>query len=347
MSRILKTAVIGLGAMGRGHVEVYKTFEKENFPVKLVAVCDIDEEKLSGAKKVDLNISGVGHDETEYGKYRRYTSLDELLDTEKELDYVDIVLPTYLHAPISIKAMEKGFNVMCEKPMALNPAQCEEMIATSKKLGKKLMIGQCLRFWPEYEVLKKYVVDGSFGAVKCAYFFRGGGTPLGSYENWLLSREKGGGALHDQHVHDTDMVNWLFGKPDYVSTSGTTVYEGSGHDAVSTNYFYKDGKVVNAQDDWTINGKFGFQYNFRVNFERGALIMQDNKLTIYPHNGEAFTPDIQHQSAYYRELVYFTNCIRNNLPVEVIAPESCADTIRIVHAEALSADANGKCTEVE
>ncbi|MBE6896939.1 MAG: Gfo/Idh/MocA family oxidoreductase, partial [Ruminococcaceae bacterium] len=261
---------------------------------------------------------------------------------EKELDYVDIVLPTYLHAPVAIKAMKKGFNVFCEKPMALNAAECKKMIETSAKTGKKLMIGQCLRFWGEYEYLKNCVSDGRYGNVISAYFFRGGGTPLWSFENWLLCREKGGGGLHDQHVHDVDMVQYLFGMPQSLSTSGKIVYEGSGYDCCSTNYFYEDGKVVNVQNDWTINGEFGFDYNFRVNFEKGSIILKDGKLTVYPHEGEKFEPDFDKESAYYKEIVYFANCVRNDLPVEMSTPESCAKTIDIVCTEAKSADNNGK-----
>jgi len=340
--KVLKVAVIGLGAMGRGHVEVYKRFEKEGKPVKMVAVCDIDPKKLSGESAAELNLSNVGKEDVGYAAYRQYTSYDELFKKEKDLDYVDIVLPTYLHAPVSIKAMKKGFNVFCEKPMALNPAECQKMIDTAKKTGKKLMLGQCLRFWGEYEYLKKVVDDKRYGSVVCATFFRGGGTPIWSYENWLLKREKGGGGLHDQHVHDVDMVQYLFGMPKFVETSGKTVYEGSGYDCCSTNYFYDDGKVINVQNDWTINGEFGFDYTFRVNFQKGTLVLKDGKLTVFPHDGAKFEPEIDKESAYYKELVYFADRVRNDLPVEMSTPESCAKTVEIVCAEAKSADNNGK-----
>lgn len=65
---------------------------------------------------------------------------------------------------------------------------------------------------------------------------------------------------------------------------------GSGYDAVSTQYFYPDGKVVNAQDDWTINGDFGFEMIFRVNFERGCLVLSRQGLTVYPVGAPAFVP---------------------------------------------------------
>lgn len=346
MKSKLKAAVIGIGSMGRGHVEVYRRFEREDGPVELVAVCDIDEEKLSGRKTTELNLSNVGKQSVDYEKYRKYTSYEKLFAEEKELDYVDIVLPTYLHADAAVKAMESGFNVFCEKPMALNTELCGKMIEASERTGKKLMIGQCLRFWGVYEYLKQCVEDKRYGNVVCAYFFRGGGTPLWSYQNWLLQREKGGGGLFDQHVHDVDMVHYLFGMPESVSSSGITVYNGSGHDAVSTNYYFKDSKVVNVQNDWTINGEFGFGYSFRVNFEKGALVMNNDELTVYPHDGAKFVPDIRKESAYYKEISYFAKCVAEDKPVEMSSPASCADTIRIVSAEAASADARGAVTRV-
>jgi len=340
MEKILRTAVVGIGMMGRGHVEVYQRLEKEGFPVKLVAVCDVDQAKLDGTVKIDGNLDNVGKDEQTFSDYNKYLSIDELLKKE-DLDYIDIVLPTYLHAPMTIKCLKKGLNVLCEKPMALNYKECMKMTEAAKKANKKLMIGQCLRFWPEYEILKQYVVNGTFGKVVCGYFFRGGGTPMWSFEDWLRQREKGGGALHDQHVHDADMINYLFGMPKAVSSGGIKVFPNSGHDAVSTNYYYEDGKVINAQDDWTINGKYGFSHVFRVNFEKGAIVMDGGKFTVIPHEGEPFTPNYQPESAYYREIMYFCHSIINNTPIEVTTAQSTADTIKIIEAETQSADKNG------
>jgi predicted dehydrogenase len=340
MKKILKTAVVGIGAMGRGHVEVYQRLEKEGFNVKLTAICDVDKEKLEGTKRAEGNLDNVGKSETNYSDYNKYTDINELLKNE-ELDYVDIVLPTYLHAKMSILALNKGLHVFCEKPMALNPNLCNRMIEASKKAGKKLMIGQCLRFWPEYEILHKYVKEEIFGKVLCAYFYRGGGTPQWSFENWLLQKSKGGGALLDQHAHDVDMINYLFGMPKYVSSSGISVFENSGHDCVSTNYYYDDGKVINAQDDWCLNGEYGFNHTFRVNFEKGAIIM-DGGFRILPNGKEAFTPDYEQESAYYRELRYFINAIINDTEIEITPPESTADTIKIIDAETKSANKGGK-----
>ena len=264
----------------------------------------------------------------------------------EQMDYVDIALPTYLHAEATIKALDKGFHVLCEKPMARNTTECRRMIEASERNGRKLMIGQCLRFWPEYVHLKECVDDGRFGKVVSAHFFRGGSTPRWSFENWLLKKEKSGGCLLDQHIHDVDAINWLFGTPEAVSTLAVNVIPGSGYDAVSTNYHYPDGKVVNAQDDWTLNGDFGFQMIYRVNFERGILVFSTDGLKEYPHDGKAFKPDIDTHQGYYHEIRYFAKSVRNDTPILTAPPASTMETIRIAEAEELSADRKGEAVSL-
>ncbi|SHE69856.1 Predicted dehydrogenase [Caldanaerobius fijiensis DSM 17918] len=336
---MLKVGLIGIGFMGRGHLDNYIRLEQEGFPVKLTAICDIDEEKFKG-KFVEGNID-VGKGKYDFSKYNLYTDIDEMLEKE-QLDYVDIALPTYLHAEASIKALNKGMHVLCEKPMALTSDQCRQMIDAAKKNNKKLMIAQCLRFWPEYEVLKEYVESGKFGKVLSGYFYRGGGTPKWSYQNWLLQKDKSGGCLLDQHIHDVDMINWLFGKPDSVSTIARNVIPGSGYDIVSTNYYYADGKVINAQDDWTLGGDYGFEMLFRVNFEGGNLIYQGGTLKINPNDGKGYIPELPKDNGYYREIKYFVNSIINDTPITVATPESTMATIEIAEKEVESADNNGK-----
>ncbi len=91
---MLKVGLIVIGFMGRGHLDNYIRLESEGFPVKLVAVCDIDPAKFEN-KFLPGNID-VGTKKYDFSKYKLYTNMDEMLEKE-ELDYVDICLPTYIH----------------------------------------------------------------------------------------------------------------------------------------------------------------------------------------------------------------------------------------------------------
>ena len=325
--------------MGRGHLDNYIRLESEGFPVKLVAICDIDEEKFEN-KFLSGNID-VGNAQYDFSKYRLYTDIDDMLEKE-ELDIVDIALPTYLHAEVSVKALNKGINVLCEKPMALTVEECRKMIEAAEKNNRKLMVAQCLRFWPEYEYLKECVETKRFGDVLSGYFFRGGSTPKWSYQNWLLKKEKSGGVILDQHIHDVDMINWLFGTPEAVSSIAKNVIPGSGYDIVSTRYIYDDGKVITAEDDWVLNGDFGFDMIFRVNFEKGNMVFEKGVLKVNPNDGKSFTPDLPKDDGYYREIKYFINALLNNNDIEVASPYSTMETIRIARAEIQSADNDGE-----
>ncbi|WP_129724514.1 Gfo/Idh/MocA family protein [Xylanivirga thermophila] len=340
---MLKVGLVGIGFMGRGHLDNYIRLESEGFPVKLVAVCDIDPDKFEN-KFVPGNID-VGNAKYDFSKYNLYTSIDEMLEKE-DLDYVDMPLPTYIHSESAVKALNKGVNVLCEKPMALTVEQCQAMIDAAEKNNKKLMIAQCLRFWPAYEYVKECIDTNKFGDVVGAYFFRGGATPRWSYQNWLLQKDKSGGALLDQHVHDVDTINWLFGTPKSVSTIGRNVIPGSGYDIVSTHYIYDDGKVVTAEDDWVLNGDYGFEMRFRVNFENGNVVYENGVLKVNPHDGKSFTPDLPEDNGYYREIKYYVNALLNDQTIDIAAPHSTMETIRIARAEVESADNNGKVVEL-
>lgn len=339
---MVKVGLIGIGFMGRGHLDNYIKLENEGFPVKLVAVCDIDEKKF-GRASVDGNLD-VGKGTYDFSKYHIYTDIDEMLKKEA-LDYVDIALPTYLHAEASIKALNNGLHVFCEKPMARSSKECEMMIEAAKGNNKKLMIGHCLRFWPEYEYLDECIKSKRYGRALGAYFYRGGCTPIWSYQNWLLKRAKSGGALLDQHVHDVDTINWLFGIPKAVSTIGQIAIEGDGYDILSTNYLY-DGIVVNAQDDWVLNGDYGFKMKFRVNFEKGNLIYENGVLKDNPNDNKSFVPELSKESAYYREIKHFINCVIYDKPIEIATGETSMQTIKIAEAEEKSADNGGCFTKV-
>lgn len=343
---MLKVGLVGLGFMGNAHLQNYIRLEEEGFPIKLVAIADVDEKKQGGAL-VEGNLP-TGITPVDFSKYNFYRDMETMIESE-ELDYVDLCLPTYLHEPLAVKAMEMGLHVFCEKPMAISTEACERMIEASERTDKQLMIGQTLRFFPSYQYVKEAIDSERYGKVVAASFFRGGTTPIWSWENWLLQKDKSGGCLLDQHIHDVDTINWFFGKPETVSTSGLVINEGNGYDIVSSKYFYEDGKVVSAEDDWTINSDdFGFEMRFRVNFERGTIILENGKLVDYPHGEKSFEPDISKENGYYLEIKHFAESILNGTPVAERVPLACTkQTITIAEHEEKSADKKGELTVVE
>lgn len=329
----LKIGLVGLGGQGRAHAKGLMT-PPAGFAGKLVAVCDIDPKKFEKISQ-DFNIS-ESRSEIGFEQYHCYTDMDEMLKAE-QLDLVIIAIPTYLHKEATVKFLRGGVHVLCEKPMALTVEECNEMLAVAKETGKHLMIGQCLRFWDEYIVLKKAVDSGEYGKVLAGMFWRGGDTPRWSYQDWYLHKKMGGGAILDQHVHDVDMVQYLFGMPDKVSTSGKVVLEDTYYDTLCTNYLYKNGPVVFAHNDWTLSLPFG--HGFRVNFEKATLEMGGSRGFVLAKHGEKPEKvEFEHRSALIRETEYFMGVINGEYENTVNLPEDSAKTIRLVRAEIASAD---------
>lgn len=334
---MIKVGIIGLGFMGRMHLESYRKHPQ----VKLTAVSDIIAKKLKGDLSGGGNIP-TGEDIFDFSGIRAYEKANELI-ADNDVDLVSICLPTHLHAEFTVKALRSGKHVLCEKPMARNLKECDSMIEAAERTKRKLMIGQCLRFWPEYETLKDYTENGKLGKLISLFCFRGGGTPVWSADNWILQKDKSGGALLDQHIHDIDTINFLLGLPESISAQGKNTIEGSGFDIVSTNYYYPGGPVVNALDSWVLNGEFGFNMTYLAGFEKGNIVFdtrQSPTIKINPDEGKSWTPELSPGDGYSREIDYFIKCIIEDKPVERVPPRSARNSIRIALAEMKSVEEN-------
>ncbi len=332
----LRLALVGLGGQGRGHAKMLMSAPAD-FPCELVAVCDIEPEKF-GSAKIQSNIKENRSDLT-FDGYPCYTDIDEMLSRES-LDMVTLVVPTYLHCEFTVKCLKAGLHVLCEKPMALDVADCDLMLKTAKECGKKLMVGQCLRFWSEYEILKSIIETKELGDVVAGMFWRGSETPSGSYQDWYLHKSRGGGAILDQHIHDVDMVQYLFGMPTAVSTSGKVVHEDTYYDTLCTNYIYDNGPVIFSHNDWALSTPFA--HGFRINFTGGTVEMSGEGLFVTKKGGTTEKVAFEHISALAKETRYFAETILGLHENEINCPESSRETIRLVRAEMASADKQGE-----
>ena len=96
-----------------------------------------------------------------------YRTVDELL-ADPEIDLVSVCVANAYHAEITIKALEAGKNVLCEKPMAVTYEQCLKMVETAEKCGKRLFIGHNQRLTPAHRKAKELIASGKMGKVLVA-----------------------------------------------------------------------------------------------------------------------------------------------------------------------------------
>ncbi len=336
---MVRMGIVGVGAMGRGHLGNCEKLEKEG-KLQVVALADTDPAAFGGGYTKSDYLPGMEKDSYRFSKYALYASAEEMLDKEK-LDFVLIAAPTYEHEKLACQVMERGVHCLSEKPMALNLEQCDRMIACSEKNGVHLMIGQCLRFAGIYRVVKNYMESGELGEAWGGFYERGGSKPG---RDWFFRRELGGGGLFDQHIHDVDMVQYLYGMPRAVSTRGRICIPGSGYDMCVTNYIYDAPYAVSSMNDW-IKAERGFGRSLRAEFEKGTVLCDDVKglRVISREDGKNITPEYDPRDSHLIEVEFFSDLVAGRVKENTICtPQSCRETIRLALAEAESADRGGE-----
>lgn len=330
---MIKAAIIGFGGIANGaHFPAYKKLEAQGV-AKVVAVCDVDESRFGGSVAINIGSS----DESLERDFTPYTDWREMLQKE-DIDMVDICVPTFLHDEIANGVLEMGYDVLSEKPMALDYTRAMSMIETAKKTGKKLMIGQCLRFGAHYRFLKKAVDENLFGAVKGGIFRRFSGPPLWGWEGWFTDIEKSGGCLLDMHIHDVDIVRYLLGEPEAVSCNTVDLY--AGDDIAYSRLHYKDATIL-ALGDWSREG-CDFQADFTVAFEKATVTLKDNQIVVCPRGGEKYVADVEANDFYEEEIRFFADMIVNDAENTENPPESAATTIKLIETLRESARKGGE-----
>ncbi|MBQ2241401.1 MAG: Gfo/Idh/MocA family oxidoreductase [Clostridia bacterium] len=336
---MIRAAMIGFGGIAQSHKNSYLSLEKRGIPVKLVAICDIDPKAFERRMKINIDTG----ESTLGGDFHTYTDLEEMLANE-QIDLIDICLPTPLHSEYAIKMLERGYHVQSEKPMSLTEEECRKMIEARDRSGKQLMIGQCLRFYRQYEFLKACIEDGRYGKPTAAHFDRLSGPPRWGWNNWYMKPELSGGVIYDLHIHDCDMIRWLFGEPKAFSAVAAATFVK--HDTVFVQYYYEN-LPVSAVAEWSLKGT-GFRAGYRVGFEKASVIFDENGVTVYSkEDGAAEKIEMAPYGGIEAEIEYFVDCLEKGIAPEKNMPESSARTVAIANKLLYSADHMGERMEFD
>jgi predicted dehydrogenase len=176
----IRVGLVGIGNMGKNHLRVLSMMKG----VSLEGACDANAAMKPLAER--------------YGA-RFFTSLDEMLE-QKELDAVDLVVPTVLHEPLALKCIKKGKHVFVEKPISDTIGSALKMADAAKSAGKVLMVGHIERFNPAVNALKKAVENENVFSLS---FMRVGPAP---------PRKPDVGVILDVGIHDFDLFQFLTGE---------------------------------------------------------------------------------------------------------------------------------------
>lgn len=189
---MMQFAIAGCGRIAQRHAEHI------NNKAKLAAVCDTVKEKADAL--------GAAYNA------RVYYNIDEMLAAEKEVQVIAVCTPNGLHKEHSVKALKAGFHVLCEKPMAINPADCGEMIQAAEKNNRRLFAIKQNRFNPPVEAVKKMLDEGRLGKLSSfqlnCFWNRNNDY---YHDSWKGTMNLDGGTLYTQFSHFIDLLYWMLG----------------------------------------------------------------------------------------------------------------------------------------
>ena len=292
-----RIGLIGLGAMGRVHFDCWR----KSAVAELAAVSARSPKMLAGdwAGK-EFNIGDQAASHVDLSGIATYLRAEDLL-ADPNVDAVDICMPTPLHGPLALAALRAGKHVFCEKPMSLSLGVCAEMERTARECGRHLVVGHCLRYWPQYVKAHELLTSGEFGRAQYASFHRSSAAPMWSAGDWLMKGAESGGVL-DMHIHDVDVALWWFGRPQAISVSGLA--PGGLPMLIDAAWRYDGGPRVHLHGAWDRHGG-AFRHAFRLVMEKGTLVhdiaVDANALTLV-RDGKSELVPVAEASGYQDEL---------------------------------------------
>ena len=328
--KTVNVGIIGLGFMGVTHAKAYRKVPG----VRIAAICDAVRLPADGVLAAAGNIGDPDAVRLDMTKVKAYSDYRQLLENP-DVDLIDICVPTHFHKEIAIAALRAGKHVICEKPLARTSADCREIVEAAKGARGFFMPAMCIRFWPEWAWLKKAIAENTYGKVYAARFRRVS-EPPGWSKQMFLDGAKSGGALLDLHIHDTDFVQYCFGRPLAVYSTGYSKISGA-IDHVVTQYKVASGAAVHAEGGWAMAAGFGFSMTYTVNFERAtadydpARGPEPLRLCVEgepPRNLKAEGID-----GYVGELAHIVEAIQKGTPPTVVTAQDGLSAVEICEAE--------------
>ncbi|MGI6595850.1 MAG: Gfo/Idh/MocA family oxidoreductase [Elusimicrobia bacterium] len=319
----IKFGVIGAGGIAQtAHIPSLKRIEE----AEITAIADINQEKLLYVKDT-FDIKNT------------FTDWEKMLETD--IDAVVVASPNTFHAQHSIRAMESGKDVLCEKPISLTAKDVLDIFQTADKTNKIFMAGLPKRFSGEAKVLKPMIERGEFGEIyylKASYLRRRGIPGLGT---WFTSKKlAGGGPMLDVGVHMLDLILYLAGAPEPEIVMGAT-YEKFKDSAIDGGWppietrkgdistgkmevedlacgFVKlsNGATLVIEASWSGNSEAGLKASLFGTL--AGVSMPDpsdpkNPVRIFSENNGVLTdilPEIPTTDVFYEEMLHFIDCVK-------------------------------------
>ncbi|GAA3284486.1 Gfo/Idh/MocA family protein [Paenarthrobacter aurescens] len=265
--RTFRVGIAGCGAISRNHLEAFHALKN----VKIVGVCDVDEERARATAEA-------------WGVPNAVTSVEELLNLG--LDIVSVCTPHPTHEEVVLQAAAAGVNVLCEKPIATKLESAERMVAACENAGVQLGVLFQRRFWPASQKIRTAIDDGTLGRAimaQCSVMLHRA-PDYYNRDAWRGTWESdGGGVLMSQAVHQIDLLQWYLGDVAEVYGKVNTYRHGDFievEDSATAVITFTSGAMATLQASTAVSPNLGIQ--LRITGETGASA----SLTEFPEGSD-------------------------------------------------------------
>ena len=345
---MLKVGIAGLGFMGWIHWLAYQ----KRTDVEVVAICTPEPHRRAGDWTDIQGNFGPAGQQVDLSQVRTYESLDQML-ADEEVDLVDICMPPAMHVDAVVAAATAGKQVLSEKPLALNVADCDRAVAACQQQGRRLMVGQVLPFFVEFQCAREVVASGQFGRLLGGSFKRVISDPT-----WLKSFYDPaiiGGPLFDLHVHDAHFIRLLFGMPEAVVSCGRQ--RGEVVEYCHSIFEFADSDLAVTSTSGVINQQGRpFTHGFELHLESATLQFEFAGLVDSPETMplKILTPDGQVQRptlgdgdpvlAFEREIGEVVQCLSEDRDSEILNGALARDAIELCQMQATAVASGQRVT---
>lgn len=340
-------ATIGVGIVGSAFISSIHVEALHRVPdTRVVGVAS----PTPGNAKKFAEKHGIGK------HFLDYRELYELPD----IQMVVLGLPNDLHCDATIAAAEAGKHVVLEKPMALNLAECDRMLAACRTAGVKLMYAEELCFAPKYVRLKQLVDSGALGT---PYLVKQSEKHDGPHGHWFWDvKRSGGGVAMDMGCHAIEFFRWLLSGPScrprpkvksVFAQMGTYVHGDKtiGDDSAIIVVEFDNGCVGLAEESWAkLGGMDDRAEVFGTDGVSYADLLRGNSLHTYSRGGYDYAVEKAGTTAgwsftiyeenwnygFPQEMTHFVDCVRNDRE-PIVSGEDGRAVLEIVMAAYASA----------
>ncbi|WP_122091215.1 Gfo/Idh/MocA family protein [Halalkalicoccus subterraneus] len=267
-----------------------------------------------------------------------YDDAPEMYDSIP-LDAVDVCTPTHTHRELVVPALDRGLDVLCEKPIARTMAGARAIADAATDADATVVPGHTIRFFPEYAKARDRVQAGDVGSPGNVRTFRQ--SPFEDRSDWFADDEKSGGVLLDLAIHDFDFLRWTVGEVDRVFARRR---QWNAHEYALATVRFESGAVGHVDARWPRRPDLPFVTRFEIAGDGGLLEFDSEDATpieVSSTTAEKLDRDPidepLEKDPYLRELEAFVDCVRRD-DEPAIALEDGIETLRVALAALESAE---------